>query len=466
MSELELNDIQGLVTTGYGHLDYAAYVVIRFGTDAKRSREWLAAIADEVSSAKPWPKDASGKTIKPDHAIAIGLTYHGLKALALPDSALESFPEDFRAGMADPQRSRILGDTGESAPKHWDFGGDADAFHVLLVILTGTEAFRGELIQLHTSRAALHGASVTGQLLAQRLPDSKEHFGWVDGIAHPIIRSSPRTSDVSDARIAAGEFVMGYTNQYGNIPAAPRLNGEDIGKNGTYLVFRKLHQDVAAFWKFVAEQAELLMGNDSRTPQERQLWLASKMVGRWPSGVPLTLSPERDDPAFDRKQINTFLYRERDEHGDYTPLGSHIRRANPRDSHGPTGKSALEMADRHLILRRGMTYGEALFPLNQLPPEPLTNDSAERGLAFLCVNANIAQQFEFVQQTWLNNTKFHGLYTDKDPISGDNDGQYTHTIQRDPLRKQITAVPRFVTVKGGAYCFMPGLSALKRLASF
>lgn len=123
------------------------------------------------------------------------------------------------------------------------------------------------------------------------------------------------------------------------------------------------------------------------------------------------------------------------------------------------------MSDRHLIIRRGLPYGSPLFPLTTLPPGKLEDDGADRGLVFLCINANIKRQFEFIQQTWANNPKFHGLHNDKDPILGDNDSKGDHTIQRDPARRRLTGIPRFVQVKGGGYFFVPSITALKLLSA-
>jgi deferrochelatase/peroxidase EfeB len=143
-----------------------------------------------------------------------------------------------------------------------------------------------------------------------------------------------------------------------------------------------------------------------------------------------------------------------------------VRRTNPRDSLPPDPEESLKFADRHLIIRRGMPYGEPLFPLMELPPDPnIEDDGGERGLMFLCINANIARQFEFVQQSWVENTKFHGLYNDKDPLVGGCDDVTDHTIQHTPVRRKVKKLPRLVHVKGGGYFFMPSITALKRIAA-
>lgn len=460
---VEEHDVQGIVVSGYGHLDYGGYLFIRLADEVAQAQAWLKALLPEVSSGAPWAKDASGDTIKPDRAVCVALTCPGVAALGVPAGDIETFPHEFRAGIADETRSRILGDTGESAPENWQIGGkDPQNLHAIVMILAQTAELRDELVAAQTALVEAHGGAVAATETGAKLWNDREHFGFMDGVSQPKIRGTARTADVAEPTLPAGEFILGYTNLYGQIPNSPRLRGRDLGRNGTYIVFRKLHQDVAAFWNYISRNA--YAPERDQTEEDARVWLASKMVGRWPSGVPLTLSPDKDDPEFDPTKINSFYFRERDPHGDYMPLGSHVRRSNPRDSDGPTAEEALLVADRHLIIRRGMPYGEPLIDLENLPPGRVEDDGADRGLLFFCINANIERQFEFVQQTWLNNTKFHGLYTDKDPIAGDADGRNTLTLQRDPVRQQVQGFPRFVTVRGGAYAFMPGLAALKRLA--
>jgi deferrochelatase/peroxidase EfeB len=207
------------------------------------------------------------------------------------------------------------------------------------------------------------------------------------------------------------------------------------------------------------------------------VWLAAKMVGRWPSGAPLTLAPDRDDPAV--RDADDFLYAEADARGRGCPFGAHIRRTNPRDLLRPAGPAeSLHMTARHRILRRGRPYGEPLFPLEVLDrPEDrealqaivgLRDDQRPRGLHFVCVNASIKSQFEFIQQSWANNPHFHGLTDNRDPLVGNN-GQpgdrSSMLVPGEGLDLRTAPLPRFVTVRGGAYLFMPGRRALEFLAS-
>jgi len=237
----------------------------------------------------------------------------------------------------------------------------------------------------------------------------------------------------------------------------------DLGRNGSYLVFRQLSQDVRSFWQFLDEATKNLDG--SSNPPAR-LQLASQMIGRWPSGAPLLETPDQDDSRL--ANANDFAYYKTDPYGFRCPKGAHVRRTHPRDALDPEPGSAQSIAvgKRHRILRRGRDYGAPIDPAELLSVKQSPGEDQERGLHFLCLNANIARQFEFVQHTWVNNPHFDGLYDDTDPIVGTHapDGG-TFTIQATPIRKRVTGLPRFVSVMGGAYFFMPGIGAIHYLAS-
>ena len=252
----------------------------------------------------------------------------------------------------------------------------------------------------------------------------------------------------------------------------PRLNptatepGRDVGRNGAYLVFRKLAQDVPAFWQYCRSQAESLpsTGGATATPE----FVGAKMVGRWRSGAPLAVCPFADDPtlADDPNKVNDFLYAAADPHGFGCPVGAHIRRANPRDMLSTLDPDhSKTTVNHHRILRRGRPYG----PPYENPAEA-EEDGQKRGLLFFCINASIARQFEFVQQTWLTDPKFARFWNEPDPLTGNADspsgtGPATaeFTIPQATLRLRLQNVPRFVTVAAGAYLFLPGLAALRVL---
>ena len=267
--------------------------------------------------------------------------------------------------------------------------------------------------------------------------------------------------------MAAGELVLGYRDGYGLYAARPLVAAErrsrrrccpptsreaaphDLGRNGSYLVLRQLEQDVSAFWRFA----------DAAAGAER-IGLAAKMVGRWPSGAPLVLAPDADDAGIDPGRSNGFRYHREDPLGRRCPVGSHVRRANPRDSLDPDPGSAgsLAVSNHHRLLRRGRSYGPRLSIEQALAG----GDGERRGLYFMCLNTNVGRQFEFVQQTWVNSPKFAGALRRARPGGGGPGGAFS--MPASPVRRRVADVPRFVTVRGGAYFLLPSLRAVRYLS--
>jgi deferrochelatase/peroxidase EfeB len=256
-------------------------------------------------------------------------------------------------------------------------------------------------------------------------------------------------------------------------PAHAARSLRDLGVNGSYVVYRKLEQDVAGFWGFMRREALRISG---AAEPAAAIALAARCVGRWPSGAPVVLAPETDIPAYGKR--DDFAYRA-DPDGLACPIGAHIRRVNPRDDLKPySAAQSLSMSEAHRLLRRARVFGRQLVDPTLLQEAARQGGAATRigeddgggarGIHFFCVNADIRRQFEFVQQTWCNNPRFGGLNDNKDPLIGDNDradSPASHmTIPRRPVRIRTAPLPRFVTVKAGAYLFMPGIRALRFLA--
>jgi len=224
---------------------------------------------------------------------------------------------------------------------------------------------------------------------------------------------------------------------------------KDFGRNGSYLVYRQLAQDVEAFWEFSKKASEKFPD-----PKRDATWVASKMVGRWPDGASLALSPDKNDPDLVEGDENYFKYTTLDPDGQHCPFGSHVRRSNPRDCLYPNAEKSTSFTNFHRIIRRGRSY---------------ETEDKERGLNFICFNASIENQFEFIQHEWLNNPKFADkLYQDSDPISGVQDLKHpeatgTFTIPCQPVRTRVHGLPRFVHVRGSGYFFMPGRAAIEYL---
>jgi Dyp-type peroxidase family len=444
--QLELADIQGDILRAYGNsYDRTSYLFVHV-PDAERGRAWLAGLVDRVRNAEEWPDGA-----KPETAVNLAFTYAGLDALGVPQALLDTFSHEFREGMA--ARADLLGDAGGSAPGGWDDGLGTQQAHVLVTVnALSKDGLDAELSQL------TEGVTVVHEEHAQTLPEQREHFGYADGFAQPAIEGS------SDERangggvplkkgwrpLAAGEFILGYEDEdarddpHRGLPSAP---ADPLGRNGTYMVWRKLHQDVALFRRTLRHAAGLYHDGDEEK-------LAAKIVGRWRNGTPLVTSPEAPRAKFDAKaeKANEFLYAGEDGDGRKCPIGAHIRRSNPRDALGFEGRLSF----RHRIIRRGMPYGEPL------PDGVLEDDGEERGLVFVCFNASISRQFEGVQVQWLNDGNIFGLGHDKDYLLGDSATTAKMTVQGAPPF-MLAPQPSFVTTRGGEYLFVPGLAALRSL---
>lgn len=434
---LELTEIQSGVLNSRPTPYAATYILLRVD-DAAAGRAVIGRLADVVASA------ANATSPAGDAWVSVSLTYHGLKALGLSQSSLDSFAWEFRQGMA--ARAKALGDVGESSPEHWEWPlGTSDVHLVITAIAPDTEKLDAVLARARKAYREVPGVSAIWRQDCHALPTEKEPFGYHDGISHPTIEGSGIPgSNPHETPFKAGEFVLGYPDETGALPPMPQP--EVLGRNGTYVVFRKLHQRVAAFRQYLKEQA--------KSPEDEER-LAAKMMGRWRSGTPLALRPDHDDPTLgdDCARRNAFTYAD-DPTGYKTPLGSHIRRANPRDA------SVAGVVRLHRMIRRGTVYGP------ELPGGVLEDDGVDRGLMFAFIGTHLDRQFEFVQSEWLNGGEFLGLSDEmKDPIAGDNQGGGTHTIPTRPIAKRLKGIPQFVVTRGGEYGFMPSLSALRWIAA-
>jgi Dyp-type peroxidase family len=450
--KLERDDIQGIVLSGYVHLHQTAYVLLSL--DASRpadARAWLGALADKVTTAR---KKQEGDSLN------VALTFTAFQKLGLDQATLASFPIAFSDGMASTRRAYILSDNDVDDSATWSWGGPKHPVDVLVMVFAVTQDRLESLVATLLADAAAHGVTeAVPALHAQIYKDRNEHFGFSDGIAQPVLASQRKSKDgVSDGNVVSdGEFVLGYRNEYGNDSDTPDLGADkQLGKNGSYLVFRHNTQDVAAFWKFVD-------GAEGHVAAKREA-LAARMVGRWKSGVPLVLAPGESDPEPNPDPnvmpTDTFGYGD-DPKGLKCPFGAHIRRSNPRDGllTSTSPAESVQRVNRHRLLRRGRSFGPRIA-------DPLVDDgkSEQRGLHFICLCSDIERQFEFVQQTWINNPVFGQLVGEVDPLVGaQTAGDAVFTIQAEPVRRRVRSMQGFVTLRGGAYFFLPSIKALRWL---
>ncbi|MFD8249014.1 Dyp-type peroxidase [Nocardia sp. NPDC059691] len=435
---LELDDIQHILLTRVPALT-GRYEFLSFAS-ATGGRAWLSAMVDRVASAA----DAQRSVTTDRRWVTLAFTWTGLRALGVPEQSLATFPEEFRQGMA--ARAGVLGDTGTDHPDHWVGGLAGDDLHAIAILFAHDDAERARWVHEHqqlVGRCA--GVTVLSSLDLAAVPPLEyphDHFGYRDRLSQPVIEGSgEQPTPGTGAPLKAGEFILGYPDEDGPPVGLPQP--EVLSRNGSYMAYRRLQEHVGRFREFLAEHTD--------TPEEQEL-LAAKLMGRWRSGAPLVLAPERDDPELgaDMRRNNDFNYKQMDPYGYAVPLGSHIRRLNPRDT-------AVNMQRRRMI-RRGATYGPHL-------PEGVSEDGAERGIAAFVLCASLVRQFEFAQNVWINDKTFHELGNERDPIIGNQDGTLEYKIPKRPIRKTIRGLPAFTTLRGGAYFFMPGVRALRYLCT-
>jgi Dyp-type peroxidase family len=478
---LDLADMQGLVAHGYAHMHAACFLLLHIDRERLGAfKAWLGQQLPDLTSSR-FRKDAS----RDPYSLNLAFTAAGLEALGLGPE-LKTFPYEFRKGMA--SRAQHLGDLDADAPEHWDFGGPGmpRPAHLMLMLYARTRQRLEPLVARHRARLEEGGLSEVHAEWGAHMQDDKgyflEHFGFRDALSQPRIRgitelNPPPAHADYDAPIEPGEFILGYPNEYGEEPSSPWVPRErdvgdwlhpvhtaadgldrsrkDLGRNGSFLVMRKLEQHVedfhAFFRDYVRAHPDVVPGP---TEEARAEWLEAKLMGRWKNGDPLR--PGEDTPLADDGIIpNDFLFIGKDArhpvdaYGYGCPVTSHVRRANPRDSLHPNPELSLKMSRRHRLLRRGMPYVER------------KEGQEHKGLLFLALNTDLARQFEFIQRSWVGSGKFGDLYDERDPVAG---GPGKMTVPREPVRLCIPDLKRFVTVKGGEYFFLPGLRALEFLA--
>jgi deferrochelatase/peroxidase EfeB len=526
--DIDSRDIQAIAWTAFDSLRGARYMMLRV-SEPYAARQWL-------RSLTPTSLDqlhADGVKKKIDHAYQIAFTAAGLCKLGIDHALVKSFSPEFVEGMAGSEnRSQRLGDTGANDPACWEWGvGDKEP-HILLILLASADQIggfaEGMLAQAQGAGLSVIAVPPTSDM------DGVEPFGFADGISQPSFDwDRPRTPGTAadrdyTNRLALGELLLGYRNEYGLLTERPLLaageknadmlpkashppGSRDLGRNGSYLVYRQLAQDVRGFWRWVANEATRV----GTTMDD----LAESMVGRRLDGSPLAdLNLGRPIPGVEARDTerNGFLY-DTDPDGLSCPIGAHIRRANPRTGDAPGGRQgpldnflimlgltvrripkatsstlpwplnttvwpfvrseddAVASSRFHRILRRGREYGTKIDRKKAL--DPATSDP-QAGIHFLCLNANIARQFEFVQGAWIASAKFAALTGEQDPLLGNREPFPAEPIAKPPQPtdgfsrpgappqcRHSTGLPQFVRVRGGAYFFLPGLAALKWIAS-
>lgn len=522
---LDLYDIQGNIMKNYADfgLFKARYLFFTI-TKIDSGKGFVQKLLPFITNASLWFDDNTFPSDKgvPKVTTNVSFTYNGLKRLGVPVQTLQSFPEEFIMGMRG--RRAILGDNDVSDPKHWD-----PVWHKDIHIFVSIDAKTDEALQQRYSDiiALLQGNEGVELLSGHRaensednvyqdvsvlydkgIPTSKEHFGYSDGISNPFFKGMTdemgellgggKKSNVGNngygnpelestwEPLETGEFILGYKDEAQEYPLAPMP--PLMAKNGSFLVYRKLHENVGKFNDFLDKTSQ-------KSGMDKEL-LAAKLVGRWRNGVPITTYPKKEDAekiAQQRQQalltmttaqtapeqrearkalkeitkkFIAFDY-QKDIQGGRCPVGAHTRRANPRGSlefgkdHAFDTPSALD--NRRRLIRRGLPYGKAQTP---------DSNDGNHGTIVMTIQASIKRQFEFVQQQWINYGNDFKLGNDKDSllgnhseVNGKGDGRMVfESDNKEQPPYFLQDLPRFIVARGGEYFFIPSLTALRMIA--
>jgi Dyp-type peroxidase family len=522
-AKLDLHDIQGNIVKAYPRfgLPKARYFFLRVH-DADAGRAFVKKVTALITTSAPWVERARRQDERPPSVTTnLAFTFDGLRRLGVPQASLQSFPQEFAMGMR--ARRSILGDDGSSAPGRWDpVWRDEKPVHLFVALNAATQGLleeqyakivsfldterRGvELLAGHRGeggREDLPYQDASAIFGADGQPTNKEHFGYSDGISNPYFKGAETHSsnvigggkrvfgrDIEREEgwqpLEPGEFILGHKDEAFELPAAPST--WPLSDNGTFLVYRKLHQNVGSFDRY-------LDAVGSEYPDGKEA-LAAKLAGRWRNGAPATtfrseseatafatqwdearvavmqakVPAEREARKAEFAQLNAkfaaFDYRD-DMQGGGCPVGAHVRRMQPRVALEFGLDGAFQCPDalsnRRRFIRRGLPYGDA---------QTKREDDGDHGIVFMAIGVDIERQFEFVQQQWANYGNDFRLGNDKDPLIGNHgadEGDGMMTIQTDPSDPRppffCSKLPRFVETRGGDYFFVPSLTALRLIA--
>ncbi len=459
MSKLNETDIQGFVLRGY-NFPFARYIFLEV-LEAKGARKFVDDTLPYITTGERWDEG------KPQSTVNIAFTHKALSLMQLPDASLLSFPVEFLQGMK--ARAAVLGDRARNSPERWDGIWQNEVAHIWLAVnaqsLAALTSCCDKLQGLVADNSG--GVRIVGQQEAASLKidgqfSFKEHFGYTDGFGNPDYLGIERKSqpgqgklmkDGSWAPLATGELLLGYADEAGELPVAPLPHL--LANNGTFMVYRKLHQNVAAFRDYLEEKGKAYAGGKEK--------LAAKFVGRWRDGTPTLLSPDKEDLtlANDPNRNVNFTFG-KDPTGAKCPLGAHLRRVNPRDAFG----FETLLINRRRITRRGLPYG------SYVPEDQPVSDNEERGVAFMVLNACISRQFEFVQQQWIEYGNDSHQGNDRDLLLGNhsdspNGSKFVVQGSEDPNNPPFICggLTNFVELRGGDYFFVPSMTALKMIST-
>jgi deferrochelatase/peroxidase EfeB len=451
-------NVQGLILRGYTH-PHSCHMLFKFKNRAGAAG-FTGALLPYVQSAEEWSD-------KPERMLNIGLTFNGI--LTLEPALAPQFPVEFKAGPWSVDSQRSLQDTGASDPKAWWNGQDKQAIHCIVHVYGMTVDALGSLVTLVSQAAWTNsvseilpltpGGGENGRLQQYAPLKNVVHFGYRDsidnpGLGWPADPAGPAGHIKSDPG-DANNFLIGYPEAGSEFHPGP-ISGPagEFAKDGCYNAFRVLYQDVRAFDQFLADTAPTIVAAIGGSEDHAKEWLAAKLVGRWRNGSPLVLSPE--EPCSTTAGATDFLYKRDDDDGLKCPFSAHSRVANPRDQSIYDGDAPVPR-----LLRRGVPYGA--------PPAPPDYDG-ERGLIGLFLCGALAGQFEMLY-SWINingfSEKFAPDLNTQDALLANRgaagDRSFTIAITKEK-KIRIPSLPQFIVTRGTAYCLLPSMKTLRRIA--
>ena len=510
-SPKQQDDIQGNTVPGFNkdHQQFLFYRICRKGS-AKRFLKWIAPLITSMEEVIAFRRLYRKRRLKlgRDHVdlcstwINIAFSHSAIARLTSKKDAAAFGDQSFRQGLA--ERSGYLGDPtsrkSRGHPSRWLVGGPKDEADITIIVASDGADLLKQTVRKIKDQARRADLELMFEQNGQTLPGDlrgHEHFGFRDGISQPGVRGklsstpgdyiTPRYMEDTDPRRLymakpgqflawPGQFLLGEDRQSTEShinSTSPASNFPDWARRGSYLVMRRLSQDVRAFWRF-AYAASSTLGMDVTR-------FASMLVGRWPSGAPVMRVPAADNPALggDEFANNHFIFDDDTRPsnrpipgypGDTYPQATadflatvcphfaHVRKVNPRDTATEMGKPEDSLT--HMILRRGIPFGKPIVKQKR-PSKALC--AADRGLMFLCYGSTIEDQFEFVQRRWANSRVQPNL-GGHDPIIGQNGSQGSRTRTIDFPTPSGSVKLKFkdewILPTGGGYFFAPPISAI------
>ncbi|WP_285659446.1 peroxidase [Actinomycetospora sp. NBRC 106375] len=454
-----LDNLQANIIKGHARGTFAA-LFLNF-QDAAEAHATIADLLPLVKSASThlWEVEAFHSGLGGGTPyVGVGLSQKGLDVLGaqVPEPA-----PNFTLGMKDRQDGPGLPPMADPPPGDWEPGYQGDLHAVVLIGDASADgAARAEdAVRALLPRAEMVVVDQRGQEITNTDGVGLEHFGYVDGRSQPLfleedITAEPRTR--WDPAFGLGQLLVPEDGAFA-----------DANRFGSFLVFRKLEQNVRLF----KEEEERIATDLGLVGPDRER-AGAMIVGRFEDGTPLVDHDAATKPG--QNVENDFAYVAPDPADDATglrcPHFAHIRKTNPRGS-SFAGMTPEQIADERgrIMARRGITYGERTDDINaDLPPSARPTEGV--GLLFMAFMRSIEDQFEFTQRAWANNKDFPFVEPDPglDQVIGQGQRPGTSVLHcpvawGQAPTQDVDPMQQAVTLKGGEYFYAPSIPFLREL---